>query len=97
MTGSTNALLRGAYMKTVAVMEHNGVPIDTETLDRLRTNWTAIKAELIREVDRDYDVYDDGVFRAGRFAAYLDRVGNPQLAPLATPGSCCWTRTRSSR
>ena len=27
--GLSNALLRGAYMKTVAVMEHNGVPIDT--------------------------------------------------------------------
>ena len=34
--GLTNALLRGAYMKTVAVIEHNGIPIDTETLDRLR-------------------------------------------------------------
>ena len=73
--GMENALLRGAYMKTVAVMEHNGVPIDTETLDRLREHWTTIKAELIREVDRDYHVYDDGVFRAGWFAAYLARVG----------------------
>ena len=73
--GLDNALLRGAYMKTVAVMEHNGVPIDTETLDRLRTNWAAIKVELIREVDRDYHVYDDGVFRAGWFAAYLDSMG----------------------
>ena len=62
-------------MKTVAVMEHNGVPVDTGTLEQLRANWTAIKAELIREVDRDYHVYDDGVFRAGRFAAYLDTAG----------------------
>jgi DNA polymerase-1 len=73
--GLDNALLRGAYMKTVAVMEHNGVPIDTETLSRQREHWTAIKAELIREVDRDYHVYDDGTFRAGRFDAYLARAG----------------------
>jgi DNA polymerase I len=73
--GLTNALLRGAYMKTVAVMEHNGIPVDTETLGRLRANWAAIKAELIREVDRDYHVYDDGVFRAGRFDAYLASMG----------------------
>ena len=73
--GLNNALLRGAFMKTVAVMEHNGVPIDTETLGRLRENWTAIKAELINKVDLDYHVYDDGVFRGGRFAAYLDRKG----------------------
>ena len=38
--GLENALLRGEYMKTVAVMEHNGVPIDTETLGRLREHWT---------------------------------------------------------
>jgi hypothetical protein len=58
-------------MKTVAVMEHNGVPIDTETLDRLRTYWTEIKTELIREVDRDYQVFDGDAFRAGRFDTYL--------------------------
>lgn len=62
-------------MKTVAVMERNGVPIDPETLGRLRTHSTAIKTELIREVDREYHVYDGDVFRAGRFDAYLASVG----------------------
>jgi hypothetical protein len=73
--GLSNALLRGAFMKTAAVMEHTGIPIDTETLDRLRNHWSAIKTELIREVDRDYHVYDDSAFRAGRFDAYLASVG----------------------
>ena len=72
--GLSNAVLRGAYMKTVAVMERNGVPIDTETLDRLRDNWTAIKAKLIRDVDQDYHVYDGGSFRAGLFDAYLNTM-----------------------
>ena len=30
------ALLRGHYMKAAAAMEHNGTPIDTETLELLR-------------------------------------------------------------
>jgi DNA polymerase I len=73
--GLSNALLRGSYMKTIAVMEHNGVPIDTETLDQLRTHWAAIKTELIREVDRDYHVFDGEAFRAGRFDVYLANMG----------------------
>ena len=31
------ALLRGRYMAAVASMEHTGTPIDTRTLDKLRT------------------------------------------------------------
>jgi hypothetical protein len=69
--GLSNALLRGEYMKTVATMEANGIPIDTDMLDRLRTHWADVKVELIREVDRDYHVYDESTFRAGRFDAYL--------------------------
>ena len=51
--GLSNALLRGAYMKTVAVMERNGTS-DRHGNSRCgcATNWSAIKAELIREVDR---------------------------------------------
>ena len=30
---------------------------------------------MIRDVDRDYGVFDDAVFRSGKFAAYLDRTG----------------------
>src|SRR5271167_4018738 len=56
-------------------MERNGVPIDTETLGRLRTHWTAIKAELIRRTDRDYHVFDGETFRTGRFDAYLASMG----------------------
>jgi DNA polymerase I len=37
------ALLRGRYMATAASMEFVGVPIDTELLERLRTNWTDIQ------------------------------------------------------
>src|SRR5262249_29212458 len=36
------AILRGRYMAAVAKMEAIGVPIDTETLDRLQGSWSAI-------------------------------------------------------
>jgi hypothetical protein len=51
------ALLRGRYMAAVAQMEHNGVPIDLETLNALRGNWERIKHRLTADVDQDYGVY----------------------------------------
>ena len=42
------ALLRGRYMAAAAAMEHNGTPIDVETLARLRQGWTDIQDQLIR-------------------------------------------------
>jgi hypothetical protein len=51
------ALLRGRYMTAAARVEWAGVPIDVESLDRLRQNWTRIKARLIAAVDADYGVF----------------------------------------
>jgi hypothetical protein len=71
------ALLRGRYMAAVARMEWTGVPIDTETLSRLRDHWEGIKDGLIARVDADYGVYEGRSFRADRFKAYLARTGIP--------------------
>jgi hypothetical protein len=51
------AVLRGRYMTAVARMEWNGVPLDVDTLARLRGRWERIKGRLIEEVDRDYRVF----------------------------------------
>jgi DNA polymerase I len=51
------ALLRGRYMAAAARIEWNGVPVDTETLARLREHWIEIKGRLIVPVDRDYNVF----------------------------------------
>jgi hypothetical protein len=69
------ALLRGRYMAAAARMEWNGVPIDTDTLDRLRQHWDSIKEGLITRVDADYGVYEGQTFKADRFRAYLARHG----------------------
>jgi DNA polymerase-1 len=56
--GFGQALLRGRYMAAVAKMERTGVPIDYETLERLRIHWDDIKLDLISAIDKNYGVYE---------------------------------------
>jgi hypothetical protein len=51
------ALLRGRYMAAVARMEWAGIPIDLETLERLRAGWGRIKHRLVADVDKAYGVF----------------------------------------
>jgi DNA polymerase-1 len=67
------ALLRGRYMGSVARMEWAGVPIDVETLARLRAGWESIRDRLIREVDARFGVFDGRTFKAERWADWLAR------------------------
>lgn len=71
------AMFRGQYMKTVAGMENYGIPIDRETLDRLRANWVLIKERLIQDIDRDYEVYEGTTFKIKNFEHFLDNNGMP--------------------
>ena len=64
-------------MAAAAAMEHNGTPIDVETLARLREGWTGIQDQLIAAIDRDYGVYDGRTFKLDRFAAWLAAEGIP--------------------
>lgn len=65
------ALLRGRYMAASAVMEFNGIPIDTKTLERLRRHWTDIQDDLIADIDTDYGVYEGRTFKSALFEKYL--------------------------
>ena len=69
--GFGQALLRGRYMVAVARMEHTGVPIDVSTLHRLRAGWGGIKSDLVRQIDKDFGVYEGTTFKAGLFVAWL--------------------------
>ena len=71
------ALYRGRYMAAVARMEHNGVPIDRDALDRFEAARDAIVDELIAETDRAYGVYEGRTFKLERFRAYLQREAIP--------------------
>jgi DNA polymerase-1 len=68
---------RGRYMGAVARMEWAGIPIDTETLSRLRVGWETIQDRLIREVDSRFGVFDGRTFKAERWAGWLARSGIP--------------------
>jgi len=69
------ALFRGRYMAAAAFMEFVGVPIDTELLERLRTNWTSIRDRLITAINADYGIYDGRTFRQDRFKQWLISQG----------------------
>jgi hypothetical protein len=79
------ALLRGRYMATAAVIEHNGTPIDVETRERLCRQWTNIQDRLIAAIDADYGVYEGRTFKADRFAHWLATLGIPW--PLLESGN----------
>jgi DNA polymerase I len=69
------AVNRGRFMGAVAKIEYAGVPIDVETLGRLRGEWGAIQDRLVAEIDTHYGVFDHGSFRADRWAGWLIRRG----------------------
>jgi hypothetical protein len=71
------ALLRGRYMSAAAAMEHNGTPIDTPMLARLREGWTDIQDKLIAAIDAQYHIYEGRSFREDRFRNLLIRLGIP--------------------
>jgi DNA polymerase-1 len=82
------ALLRGRYMAAVAAMEHNGTPIDVDTLARLRAGWEDIKDGLIRAVDV-HGIFDGSTFKADRWLRLMEKEripwpllesGNPDLS-----------------
>jgi DNA polymerase I len=43
------ALFRGRYMETFATMEHNGIPVNIETLEKLKAKWVPIQEKLISD------------------------------------------------
>ena len=72
-----HALIRGRYMKAVGSMQHRGIPIDLDLLDKLNANWDDIKLKLIDSVDAQYGVYVDVSFKEALFQSYLAREGIP--------------------
>jgi hypothetical protein len=71
------ALLRGRYMKAVSVIQTNGIPLDVDTLDLLRTSWHSIQDQLIADIDSDYGVFEGRTFKADRWERYLIFNGIP--------------------
>ncbi len=73
----SRALFRGQYMVASALMEWRGVPIDTDSLNRLKGNWDKIKLCLIEQVDQKYGFYEGTTFKTARFQEYAIDRGIP--------------------
>jgi DNA polymerase I len=71
------AVLRGRFMKAVAHMEHNGIPVDVPALALLGEHWEGLQDDMVRRVDAAFGVYEGVHFRAGRFARWLARHNVP--------------------
>ncbi len=71
------ALLRGRYMAAAAQIEHTGVPIDVPRMEILKDKWDSLQERLIKDVDRDYNIYEGRTFKRDRFEAYLTRNNIP--------------------
>lgn len=71
------ALVRGRYMKAVSNIQMNGVPIDIDALELLKTNWIPIQDQLIADIDLDYGVYEGRSFKSSRWEAYLIKHNIP--------------------
>ena len=65
------ALLRGRAMKATSCMQCIGTPIDTEILDKLRTQWVFIQDQLIAEIDLEYGVFEGRSFNTNKWERYL--------------------------
>jgi hypothetical protein len=71
----SRGLLRGRAMLATARIEHEGVPIDVPTLERLRSHWLTVQDRLIEEIDSDYGVFVGRKFIADRWEQWLERSG----------------------
>jgi hypothetical protein len=73
-----HALFRGGFQWEIAKQERRGLPVDLPRLMRLRTQWDALKCELVTTKDR-FGIYEivDGVphWRRKEFENYLVRTG----------------------
>ena len=69
------ALFRGRFMQKISEMEFNGIPIDVENFEKIRSSWPLLLEKLIEEVDKSFGVYDGTVFKQDKFADYVKRNG----------------------
>jgi hypothetical protein len=69
------AMFRARFQWAMAQQERRGVPVHLPRLERVRSHWSGIKLDLVREQDREFGIYEivDGVphWRQARFEGYV--------------------------
>lgn len=80
-----HALHRGRYIKSVAWIEHTGVPIDLPVYRKLTDRWDWIKTRLIDHLRDEYPIWEGSTLKYDRLEAWL----RAQRIP--------WPRTETGR
>ena len=78
------ALLRGQYAVAISKIEYLGVPIEMDTLNTLKINWSNIQSALISKIDNAYGVYVGSSFKLKLFEQYL--IANNIAWPTTVTG-----------
>lgn len=80
------ALLRGEYAKSMAMMTHTGLPVDVPLHDAIVTNWSTIRQELIVSVEH-FGIFDaNGTFKYDRLATIIESLGAGDIWPRTPSG-----------
>jgi DNA polymerase I len=69
--------IMGEYTKATAHVERVGIPIDTEWYALFQKYKERVVSSLIEEVNADYEVYENGVFKLKKLENYLKKHNIP--------------------
>lgn len=69
------ALLRGEFMKSVAAIEHLGIPFDIPAVKCLRVHWNVLLDALVRRVNAGVPVFEGTTFKRQKFETWLAKQG----------------------
>ena len=68
------ALLRGAYMRALSLVECYGIPLDRTTFDAICVQREGLIDHLVSKINSTYPVYDGHTFKRDRFETWLTSV-----------------------
>ena len=70
------------------MIEMTGIPVDAETLEKIKEAWPSIKEELMIEANKIYPFYEKGSFKLKAFEEYLKKNKIPwEHAPSGRPNT----------
>ncbi|MEK7953257.1 DNA polymerase [Luteolibacter soli] len=71
----SRALLRGDYMKAVADMEWQGIPVDGQTVNALQNRWHEFQSQVLHSIDPFERIWCGGRFDQLAFVRYTRNHG----------------------
>ena len=90
ITRETNlnyVLLRGEYTKSIARMEHAGIPVDAGFYQRMVEHRPVLRDYVIDRVNQQIPVYENRVFRESLFERFIESLGAADIWPETEAGS----------